>query len=191
MDLTSEIDEIQHDKSHRGSASQFYVAAELCRRGLVANVTLGNCPNVDVLCTNKEASRFVHVQVKTFVPGSRTCSVGKKAEKDFGESFFWILAGIPEPGQATDFLYYVIPSLEMSKNIREQHEVWASTPGKKGQKRNGETTIRALGLPPWKSYNGWDISPYLNRWDLIISRFRTVPNLPLELTAARKNEKSQ
>ena len=39
----SEADSAQrHDKGHRRDASQFFVAGELCRRGLVAVVTLGN-----------------------------------------------------------------------------------------------------------------------------------------------------
>lgn len=35
-------------KTARGNASQFYVAAELCRRGHAAAVTLGNTPGTDV-----------------------------------------------------------------------------------------------------------------------------------------------
>ena len=85
------------EKSSRGNASQFFVAGELCRRGYSAVVTLGNTPNTDILCSNIEGTRFVHIQVKTFVPGNRTCSVGMKAEKDFGENFFWVLGGIPKP----------------------------------------------------------------------------------------------
>ncbi len=63
---------------------------------LLANfavVTLGNCPNTDILCSNIEGTKFVHIQVKTFVPGNSTCTVGLKAKKDYQESFFWILAG--------------------------------------------------------------------------------------------------
>ena len=74
---------MERDKSYRGNASQFYVAGELCRRGYSAVVTLGNTPNVDVLCSNREGTRFAHIQVKTFLPGNRTCSVGMKAERDF------------------------------------------------------------------------------------------------------------
>ena len=58
------------DKSARGNASQFFVAGELCRRGLVAVVTLGNTPNTDILCSNPSGTWLVHVQVKTFVPGN-------------------------------------------------------------------------------------------------------------------------
>lgn len=92
------------DKSHRGVASQFYVAGELCRRGLVAVVTLGNCPNTDVLVSNKAGTKFAHVQVKTYRPGrDKTVSVGKKAELHYGSNFFWVLAGIPEIGSEANF----------------------------------------------------------------------------------------
>src|SRR5204862_5563598 len=59
------------DKSSRGNASQFFIAGELCRRGYSAVVTLGNTPNVDILCSNQQGTRFAHIQVKTFVPGNR------------------------------------------------------------------------------------------------------------------------
>src|SRR5438132_13588947 len=83
------------DKSSRGNASQFFIAGELCRRGYSAVVTLGNTPNVDILCSNKKGTNFAHIQVKTFIPGGKTCSVGMKAMQPFGPSFFWILGGIP------------------------------------------------------------------------------------------------
>ena len=41
-----------NNKNARGSAAQFFVAGELCRRDLVAVVTMGNTPNTDVLCSN-------------------------------------------------------------------------------------------------------------------------------------------
>ena len=55
------------EKSTRGNASQFFVAGELCRRGYLAVVTMGNTPNTDILCSNIDGTRFVHIQVKTFL----------------------------------------------------------------------------------------------------------------------------
>jgi hypothetical protein len=156
------------NKNCRGNASQFFVAGELCRRGLVAVVTLGNCPNTDILCSNSEGTKFVHIQVKTFAPGpkTKTCQVGLKAEIDYGENFFWVLSGIPEPTQDEAFAYYIIPSKEMAKNIREVYELWVRTPGQK-RPHDPENKIRTAPIPPHKEINGWDISQYLNRWDLI------------------------
>ena len=159
------------DKSSRGNSSQFFVAGELCRRGHTAVVTLGNCPNTDILCSNIQGTRFVHIQVKTFVPGIRTCSVGLKAEKDFGENFFWVLGGIPQPGQDAEFVYYIIPSKEMAEHVRKAHKLWMETPGKNGQAHR-DSAVRTVPLPPPQSFSGWDISPYKDRWDLIEKKLR-------------------
>src|SRR3989338_10152909 len=103
------ISKLESDKTHRGSASQFFIAGELCRRGLVAVITMGNCPNTDILCSNKEGTKFLHIQVKTFRPRDKDCSVGLKAEKNYGDNFFWILCGIPEPDEDKPFQYFIIP----------------------------------------------------------------------------------
>ena len=93
------------NKNARGSSAQFFVAGELCRRDLVAVVTMGNTPNTDILCSNSEGTKFVHIQVKTYVPGNKTVTVGVKAEKNFGDNFIWVLAGIPTAASTADFEY--------------------------------------------------------------------------------------
>lgn len=153
-------------KITRGNASQFFVAGELCRRGYAAVVTLGNTPNTDILCSNLKGTKFVHIQVKTFIPGGRSCSVGMKAEKYFGDNFFWVLAGIPLPESDADFVYYIIPSRIMSQKIREGHQIWLNSPGLNGRKHN-DTTMRTILLPPQIHVGNWDLSAYHNRWDLI------------------------
>ena len=155
------------DKSHRGNAAQFFVAGELCRRGLVAVVTLGNCPNTDILVSNTAGDRFCHVQVKTFVPGNRTVSVGMKAEKDFGSSFFWIIAGIPKPESETEFVYYIVPSKVIAEAVRADFKRWVATPGKKGQQHDAATKLRTLRLQRARRPEDLDLSQYENRWDLI------------------------
>lgn len=157
---------MEHDKSHRGNASQFYVAGELCRRGYAAVVTLGNTPNTDVLCSNRAGTRFVHIQVKTFVPGTKTCSVSLKAERQFGESFFWILAGIPEAGSSLPFRYYVIPCSEMASNVSSYHRRWLLEPGKMGQQRN-DNKVRAVAVAPGAAPYFWNVAAYEEQWQLI------------------------
>ncbi len=162
------------DKGYRGDASQFFVAGELCRRELVAVVTLGNCPNTDILVSNVSGTRFAHVQVKTFVPGNRTISVGKKSERDYGSAFFWVLAGIPKPESEKPFEYFIVPSADMAKNIKENFELWARTPGAKGQRHNVEgNKVRAIRLPPRTEKNGWSLEPYREKWSLIVDAVST------------------
>jgi len=160
-----------HDKTFRANASQFFVAGELCRRGYSAVVTLGNTPNVDVLCSNKEGTRFAHIQVKTFVPGNKTCSVGMKATRAFGSTFFWVLAGVPLPASQRPFEYYIIPARDMAHHVLEAHDLWLKAPGAKGQAHK-DSNVRTVHLPPHKSFSGWDISPYLNKWELIEEKLK-------------------
>jgi hypothetical protein len=162
----SELVLVDKDKSTRGHASQFFVAGELCRRGWLAVVTLGNTPNTDILVSNKAGTRFVHIQVKTFVPGNRTCSVGLKAEKVFGVNFFWVLGGIPKPESNKAFEYYIIPSKVMTENVSGAHQLWLKTPGK-NNRAHQDNAIRTVALPPAKCFGGWDIAKYRDRWDLI------------------------
>ncbi|MBU3549486.1 hypothetical protein [Polynucleobacter sp. P1-05-14] len=156
------------NKNARGSSAQFFVAGELCRRDLVAVVTMGNTPNTDILCSNTEGTKFVHIQVKTFVPGNKTVTVGQKAEKEFGKNFIWVLAGIPKADSDKAFEYYIIPSDELAKQVKSAHEKWMSTEGKNGQKHN-ETTMRTVHIPPATSITGWSIEKYKNKWEIIES----------------------
>ncbi len=160
-------------KITRGNASQFFVAGELCRRGYSAVVTLGNTPNTDILCSNIEGTKFVHIQVKTFLPGERSCSIGIKAEKYYGENFFWVLAGIPEAGSNKDFEYYIIPSKIMAENVTKCHQSWLQTPGINGNV-NHDNQVRMVLLPPKKISNiwEWDITEFRNRWDLIEEKLK-------------------
>lgn len=154
------------DKSHRGNASQFFVAGELCRRGYAALVTIGNTPNTDILCSNKAGTRFVHIQVKTFVPGTRTCSVGQKAEVNPGEKFFWILAGIPEPSSSHPFEYFIIPAAEMAFHVAAHHQNWLKAPGKSGQPHK-DNSVRAVAVAPGAPAYFWSAREFKDKWDCL------------------------
>tara|TARA_B100001540_G_C15478953_1_gene493670 strand:- start:78 stop:527 length:450 start_codon:yes stop_codon:yes gene_type:complete len=135
------------DKTFRGNPSQFFVAGELCRRGYYAVVTLGNAANTDILCSNVAGTKFVHIQVKTYLPGNKTCSVGVKAEKEYQDNFFWVLGGIPDPTQDADFEFYVIPASVMSRETRAMHQRWLDTPGKDGQVKSSSAPMPKPGAP--------------------------------------------
>jgi len=157
---------VDRDKTARGNTGQFYVAAELCRRGYAAVVTLGNTPNTDVLCSNREGTRFAHIQVKTFVPGNKTCSVGLKAERRYGEGFFWVLAGIPLVDSPEPFRYYIIPAAEIALNVATFHKRWLESPGKGGHQRR-DSKVRAVSVSPGGPDYFWYVGKYLGRWDLM------------------------
>ena len=48
-----------------GVSGEYFVAAELSRRGYIASITLRNTRGIDILAANKDASKSVGIQVKT------------------------------------------------------------------------------------------------------------------------------
>ena len=48
-----------------GIAGEYFVAAELSRRGHIASVTLKNTKGIDVLVTDADAENYIGIQVKT------------------------------------------------------------------------------------------------------------------------------
>jgi Restriction endonuclease len=48
-----------------GVAGEYFVAAELSRRGHIASISLRNTRGIDIIATNKAASRSVTIQCKT------------------------------------------------------------------------------------------------------------------------------
>ena len=109
---------------------------------------------------------FVHVQVKSFVPGGRTVSVGRKSEEDLGPTFVWVLGGIPEKDSSDPFEYYVIPSAEVARNVRESHPLLLERKGKNWQEHR-DSDVRAIVLPPGQSESGWRFDRFRNNWSVI------------------------
>lgn len=48
-----------------GIAGEYFVVAELTRRGYIASLTSKNTDNIDILVSNLDASKSLGIQVKT------------------------------------------------------------------------------------------------------------------------------
>ena len=139
-----------------GVSGEYFVAAELSKRGYIASITLRNTKGVDVLCSNKAASKTVGIQVKTNRRSERSWILNQKAENYFADNLFYIFVslnlGLGNPD------YFIVPSKIVAKYAKKSHKNWLNTPGKKGQKHS-DSTMR-------KFYD--EKEKYLNRWDLLM-----------------------
>lgn len=122
-----------------GIAGEFFVAAELTRRGYVASLTSKNTKAIDILASNKEGSKTVAIQVKTSDnKKTNRWKMSEASEKVISENLFYILVNMRE-GEIPN--YYIVPSAVVATKIKTDYENWLAMPGKKGQKRN-PTTMR-------------------------------------------------
>lgn len=120
-------------KQLSGIAGEYYVAAELSRRGYLAAITLRNSDGVDILASNESGEKAFSVQVKT-TQNKRKWILRKKVEEDKTLNKFYVFVNIPNDLNSLPE-YYIVKATDLSKNTYEGHRNWLKEPGKNGRIR--------------------------------------------------------
>src|SRR5712692_5203828 len=113
-----------------GMAGEYFVAAELSRRGYVASITLRNTRGIDILASDPDAKRSVGIQVKTTQASAKKWVLNKKAEQDIAENLFYVFVNLNH-GKPPE--YHVVPRQDVTNFVREGHAAWLKTPGRAGR----------------------------------------------------------
>ena len=137
-----------------GVAGEYFVAAELSRRGYVASLTLRNTRGIDILASNADATKSVGIQVKAIQGSGKEWMLNQKIESEVATNLFYVFVRLNDLGSPE---YLVVPKKAAALYARNNHERWLATPGRKGQAHN-DTTMRKFADPDLK---------YLDRWDLL------------------------
>lgn len=138
-----------------GVSGEYFVAAELSRRGYVAAVTLRNTRGVDIVATSVDASRSVGIQVKANRGNDKHWMLNEKAEKSYSDTLFFVFVNLRGSGEHPD--YHVVESKVVAKYISRSHKKWLATPGRRG-KSHRDTSLRVFADRK---------NEYLNRWDIL------------------------
>src|SRR5579862_3787898 len=98
-----------------GVAGEYFVAAELSRRGYVASLTLRNTRGIDILASNVDATKSVGIQVKTNSGKKAHWLLSNKAESDTAEKLCYVFVNLNST-DAPD--YYVVPRAIVAESVR-------------------------------------------------------------------------
>ncbi len=139
-----------------GNCGEYFVAAELERRGFSVAVPMKNTPFFDLLAMHQKSKSLISIQVKTTSEEKVRWRLNKKAEQYEDKNMFYIFVKLNDQEQPD---YYIIPSGIVCKTIREEHLKWLNTPGKKGQKHN-DNNMRVFAIE--------DIDKYKNAWESLL-----------------------
>jgi len=90
-----------------GTAGEYYVCAELCRRGFIALLTPKNNPLFDVVTATQDGSKTVSIQVKTrSIRNKQGWKLGKDITIRKGNSnLFVVLVNLEETGPPDFYVY--------------------------------------------------------------------------------------
>jgi hypothetical protein len=138
-----------------GVAGEYFVAAELSRRGHIASISLRNTRGIDILATNKEASRSITIQCKTNQNGKTAWVLNEKSETLVSKTHFYVFVAFR--GVVDRPAFHIVPSSIVAKHIRTRHSTWLRTPGREGRKHVDS---------PMRKFSVSD-DRYLDRWDVL------------------------
>ncbi len=136
-----------------GVSGEYFVAAELSRRGYISSVTLKNTKGIDILVANESATRTRGIQVKTNQNNRRAWVLNNKCEEFHADDLFYVFVNLVGVGQLPE--YYIVPSKVVADTVRTGHQVWLDTPGKKGQAHN-DNPMRMFADQEQKYLDKWD-----------------------------------
>lgn len=150
-----ETSKIKIDSGLTGIAGEYLVAGELSRRGYVASITLRNTRGIDIVATNRDASKSIGIQVKASASIQRNWILNKKGEDFYSDTLFYVFVNLKEVDERPEF--FIVPSKVVADYIRNGHAQWLKTPSKKGQPHR-DTPMRQFSDKEGE---------YLERWDLL------------------------
>jgi len=145
-----------------GNAGEYYVVAELLKRGIVAALAPRNAPSFDILATRE--NRSVRIRVKT---KSHEYSVWQWAIKKDGSIFrdlseqgdFTVLVDLAM--ETKDLKFYVVPTYQIDAWLKRGFEKWLSTLGRNNKPRSPTNPKRNLNQKTYAQV----LSKYLNQWE--------------------------
>lgn len=137
-----------------GNSGEYFVAAELERRGYTAAVPMSNTKDFDILAINRTTYKQVAIQVKTTQYKQKKWMLNQKCEQLIGKNIKYILVSLNELEQPE---YHIVPSEYLAETVYKTHREWLNTPGTKGQQHNDN---------PARVFSDTN-DMFLNRWDLL------------------------
>jgi hypothetical protein len=137
-----------------GVSGEYFVAAELTRRGYVASLTLKNTQGIDVLASSVDGRRQVTIQVKTEQGSGSEWVLSAKADKAVNSTLFYIFVRLHDLGVPT---YHIVPSEKVAEFSKQGHERWLSEPGRRGRPHKNSSMRKFRDTA----------NEFLGRWDLL------------------------
>lgn len=138
-----------------GVAGEYFVAAELSRRGFIASITLRNTRGIDIVATNAAATKTVTIQCKTSRSAAKHWILGDKSEEFISEGHFYVFVGLR--GELERPIYHVVPSRVVAETIKAGHREWlqGKTPSGRARKDSKMRKFRDTE------------DRYLEKWNLL------------------------
>jgi hypothetical protein len=142
-------------KQLSGISGEYFVAAELSRKGLIAAVTLRNTRGADILASRPGGNKSVTIQVKTIQNGRIEWLLDKSDETPKGKNHYYVFVALNGRDGQPEF--HVVPGNHVAAWCADNHQKWLNGTKRDGGKRK-DTSMRNF-RPGEKFRDAWESLP--------------------------------
>lgn len=130
-----------HNRTNIGTGltGEYYVAAELSKRGYVASITLKNTHNIDILASCADGSRTVSIQVKTSSGENKKWGVGPRAENISSPNFFYVFVNLNHDKESPEF--HIVSSEVVAQRVKKNLKNWSRIKEKNTSRKKSSVRI--------------------------------------------------
>lgn len=152
-----------------GNAGEFYVAAELLKRGIIAALAPRNAHSLDILAAKGTQTARIRVKTKSEDYHDWQWMIKKDGSifRDISpKSDFTVLVNLT--ADTKDMAYFIVPTHVLNGWLCDDYDTWVSTPGRHGRPHDPENKNkkRNLSFPKHEA----QLQPYRNAWDSLWTR---------------------
>ncbi|MCL2444006.1 MAG: hypothetical protein FWD13_11170 [Treponema sp.] len=135
-----------------GVTAEYLVAAELSKRGFIASMTIKNMPGIDIVVTDKTASKVFGIQVKAKqdLAQKKSWTLGKNDETRVSDNLFYVFVDLAVK-KNRESGFYIFPSREVAQRIKKYHIKWLKNP------KHNDNNIRTFILNDGEEPHNWHI----------------------------------
>ena len=137
-----------------GVAGEYFVAAELSRRGHIASISLRNTRGIDILATNGDASRSITIQCKTNQLARKVWILNEKSEDFVSDTHFYMFVALGGVSERPS--YHIVPSRVVAERTTKGHREWLRTPGRSGR-QHVDNPVRKFSDQDDEFRETWDL----------------------------------
>ncbi len=150
-----------------GNAGEYYVVAELLKRGIIAALAPRNAPAFDILATKGDRTTRVRVKTKSSEYDEWQWQTKKDGTifRDLHAKDDHIVLVNLTPAHR-QMAFFVLPTAKIDEMLKARFDRWAKAPGKNGRKHDATTKKRTLSYKESEA----TLKPFLDEWDGLWSK---------------------
>jgi hypothetical protein len=159
-----------------GNAGEYLVVGELLKRKIIAAPAPRGNPGFDVLATDGTNSLNIRVKTKTEASDSWVWVCKKDKQRTLfknlrNQSDFIVLVDLKDPQTSPE--YYIFPTIELDKRLRDIFDYWVKSPPKRGKPHDPNSRVFRIGFTLHQK--DW-LSKGKGNWALILDDLKPTPS---------------